>query len=141
MRRILGDEGIEVLLSAETLRVQGRSGAEVGLLVRTASGDRTIEGSEILVAAGRRPNTAGIGLDVASVALDPHGYIEVNERLETSAPEVWAIGECAGSPQFTHASFDDFRIIRDNLAGANRTTRNRLVPYCMFTDPPLAGWG
>ncbi len=102
---------------------------------------QTIEGSDILVAAGRSPNTAGIGLDVAGVELDGRGYIKVNERLETTAPEVWAIGECAGSPQFTHVSFDDFRIIRDNLAGANRTTRDRLVPYCMFTDPPLARVG
>ena len=70
-----------------------------------------------------------------------HGYIKVNERLETSAPDVWAIGECAGSPQFTHVSFDDFRVIRDNLAGGNRTTRDRLIPYCMFTDPPLARVG
>src|SRR5690606_3847840 len=69
------------------------------------------------------------------------GYIDVDERLETSAPGVWAIGECAGSPQFTHASLDDFRIIRDNLAGGRRTTRDRLVPYCMFTDPPLARVG
>jgi pyruvate/2-oxoglutarate dehydrogenase complex dihydrolipoamide dehydrogenase (E3) component len=94
-----------------------------------------------LVAAGRSPNTAGIGLELAGVELDGRGYIRVNERLETSAPEVWAIGECAGSPQFTHVSFDDFRIIRDNLAGAKRTTRDRLVPYCMFTDPPLARVG
>jgi len=109
--------------------------------VRTSSGERTIEGSDILIAAGRSPNTAGIGLDVAGVELESHGYIKVNERLETSAPEVWAIGECAGSPQFTHVSFDDFRIIRDNLAGANRTTRDRLIPFCMFTDPPLARVG
>src|SRR6202007_2629139 len=68
-------------------------------------------------------------------------YIRVNERLETSAPDVWAIGECAGSPQFTHVSEDDFRIIRDNLAGGARSTRDRLVPYCMFTDPPLAHVG
>ena len=81
----------------------------VSLLVRTSSGEQTIEGSDILVAAGRSPNTAGIGLEVAGVELDGHGYIKVNERLETSAPEVWAIGECAGSPQFTHVSFDDFR--------------------------------
>jgi pyruvate/2-oxoglutarate dehydrogenase complex dihydrolipoamide dehydrogenase (E3) component len=93
------------------------------------------------VATGRTPNTAGIGLELAGVELDGRGYIRVNERLETSAPEVWAIGECAGSPQFTHVSFDDFRIIRDNLAGATRTTRGRLVPYCMFTDPPLARVG
>jgi pyruvate/2-oxoglutarate dehydrogenase complex dihydrolipoamide dehydrogenase (E3) component len=73
--------------------------------------------------------------------LDGRGYIRVNERLETSASEVWAIGECAGSPQFTHVSVDDFQIIRDNLAGGKRSTRDRLVPYCMFTDPPLARVG
>jgi pyruvate/2-oxoglutarate dehydrogenase complex dihydrolipoamide dehydrogenase (E3) component len=141
MRRILSDEGIDILLAAETRRVEGRSGKDVSLLVRTSSGEQTIEGSDILVAAGRTPNTAGIGLDVAGVELDNRGYIKVNERLETSAPNVWAIGECAGSPQFTHVSFDDFRIIRDNLAGANRTTRDRLIPFCMFTDPPLARVG
>jgi pyruvate/2-oxoglutarate dehydrogenase complex dihydrolipoamide dehydrogenase (E3) component len=141
LQRILSDEGIQVLVAAETLRVQGRSGEQVSLRVRTPSGEQTIEGSDILVAAGRTPNTAGIGLEVAGVELDGRGYIRVNERLETSAPDVWAIGECAGSPQFTHVSFDDFRIIRDNLAGANRTTRDRLIPYCMFTDPPLARVG
>jgi pyruvate/2-oxoglutarate dehydrogenase complex dihydrolipoamide dehydrogenase (E3) component len=77
------------------------------------------------------------------VRLDGRGYVQVNDRLETSAPDVWAIGECAGSPQFTHASEDDFTIIRDNLArpGGNRTTRGRLIPYCLFTDPPLARVG
>jgi pyruvate/2-oxoglutarate dehydrogenase complex dihydrolipoamide dehydrogenase (E3) component len=136
------DEGIEVHLGAKILRVQGRSGEGVVLQIRTPAGDQTIEGSDVLVAAGRTPNTAGIGLAVAGVALDSRGYIAVNDRLETSAPDVWAIGECAGSPQFTHVSFDDFRVIRDNLAGGDRTTRHRLVPYCMFTDPPLArvGW-
>ena len=141
IRRILSDEGIDILVATETRRVQGRSGKDVSLLVRTPSGEQTIEGSDILVAAGRTPNTAGIGVDVAGVELDGRGYIKVNERLETSAPDVWAIGECAGSPQFTHVSFDDFRIIRDNLAGANRTTRDRLIPYCMFTDPQLARVG
>ena len=105
------------LLAAETLQVQGRSGEDVSLVVRTPPASRPIEGSDILVAAGRIPNTAGIGLEEAGVELDGRGYIRVNERLETSAPEVWAIGECAGSPQFTHVSVDDFRIIRDNLAG------------------------
>ncbi len=75
------------------------------------------------------------------MALNELGYIRVNDRLETTAPGVWAIGECAGSPQFTHVSFDDFRVIRDNLAGLPRSTRDRLVPYCMFTDPPLARVG
>ncbi len=141
IRRIFRDEGIDILVGAEVRRVQGRSGGDVSLLLRTSSGEQTIEGSDILVAAGRSPNTVGIGLDVAGVDLDGRGYIKVNERLETSAPDVWAIGECAGSPQFTHVSFDDFRVIRDNLAGGNRTTRDRLIPYCMFTDPPLARVG
>lgn len=141
VRRILSAEGIDVLLSAETRRVRGISGKEVSVAVAAASGERKIEGSDILVAVGRVPNTAGIGLEEARVQLDSRGYIRVNERLETSAPEVWAVGECAGSPQFTHVSVDDFRIIRDNLAGGQRTTRDRLVPYCMFTDPPLARVG
>ena len=76
-----------------------------------------------------------------SAGRDGRGYIRVNERLETTAPGVWALGECAGSPQFTHVSVDDFRIIRDNLAGGKRSTRDRLVPYCLFTDPPLAHVG
>ncbi|MGH7087842.1 MAG: FAD-dependent oxidoreductase [Stellaceae bacterium] len=141
MQRILDDEGIRFLLGAEPIGVHGRSGDEVGLAVRTASGEQTIEGSDILAAAGRIPSTAGIGLEENGVELDGHGYIRVNERLETTASDVWAIGESAGSPQFTHVSIDDFRIIRDNLAGGKRGTRGRLVPYCMFTDPPLARVG
>ncbi len=141
LHRILGSEGIQFIVAAEIVRVRGRSGEEVAVSVRTASGEHAIEGSDILVATGRIPNTDGIGLDVAEVDLDDRGYIRVNERLETTAPAVWAIGECAGSPQFTHASVDDFRIIRDNLGGGHRSTRDRLVPYCMFTDPPLARVG
>lgn len=139
--RLFADEGIEVLLSAETIQVEGRSGESVRLRVRMPQGERVIEGSDILVATGRTPNTAGIGLDIAGVRLNERGYIHVNDRLETSAQGVWAIGECAGSPQFTHASEDDFRVIRDNLAGGNRTTRDRLMPSCLFTDPQLARVG
>ena len=139
--RMFRDEGIDVLVAAETLRVKGRSGEGVRIDVRMPDGERTIDGSHILVATGRTPNTAGIGLDVAGVELDARGYVAVNDRLETSAPDVWAIGECAGSPQFTHVSFDDFRVLRDNLAGGHRTTRDRLVPFCVFTDPPLARVG
>jgi pyruvate/2-oxoglutarate dehydrogenase complex dihydrolipoamide dehydrogenase (E3) component len=141
VQRILTSEGIQCLLATQTLRVRGRSGEDVSLVVRTTSGEQVIEGSDILVAAGRIPNTDAIGLERAGVELDGRGYVRVNERLETSAPEVWAIGECAGSPQFTHVSVDDFRIIKDNLAGGTRSTRDRLVPYCMFTDPPLARVG
>jgi pyruvate/2-oxoglutarate dehydrogenase complex dihydrolipoamide dehydrogenase (E3) component len=141
IQRILVGEGIDVLVAAETRRVQGRSGEKVSLVVHTPSGEEHVDGTDILVAVGRTPNTAGFGLEQAGVELDERGYIRVNERLETSAPDVWAIGECAGSPQFTHVSVDDFRIIRDNLAGGDRSTRGRLVPYCMFTDPPLAHVG
>jgi pyruvate/2-oxoglutarate dehydrogenase complex dihydrolipoamide dehydrogenase (E3) component len=94
-----------------------------------------------LVGVGCIPNTAGIGLDKAGVDLDALGFIRVNERLQTSAPDVWAIGDCAGSPQFTHVSVDDFRIVRDNMAGGDRSTTDRLVPYVVFTDPPLARVG
>jgi pyruvate/2-oxoglutarate dehydrogenase complex dihydrolipoamide dehydrogenase (E3) component len=141
MQRILSDEGVEFLVSARTLAVEGRSGEAVTMTVRTNSGDRRVEVSDLLVAAGRVPNTAGIGLREAGVELDARGYIHVNERLQTSAPDVWAIGECAGSPHFTHVSVDDFRIIQDNLAGGHRTTHDRLVPHCLFTDPPLAHVG
>jgi pyruvate/2-oxoglutarate dehydrogenase complex dihydrolipoamide dehydrogenase (E3) component len=141
VRRILRDEGIEILTGAEPLKVDGRSGQGVRVTLRTSSGEQVIEGSDLLVAVGRTPNTAGIGLEEAGVALDARGYIRVNERLETTAPGVWAMGDCAGSPQFTHVAGDDFRIVRDNLGGGNRSTRDRLVPYCMFTDPPLAHVG
>ncbi|UGY14362.1 FAD-dependent oxidoreductase [Bradyrhizobium septentrionale] len=141
IRRVLGDEGIQILAGAQLLQVGGRSGDTVTLSLRTPSGEQQIDGSDILVAAGRIPNTAGIGLKEAGVELDGRGYVSVNGRLETSAPDVWAVGECAGSPQFTHISEDDFRIIRDNLAGGHRSTGDRLVPYCMFTDPPLARVG
>ncbi|HET6927334.1 MAG TPA: FAD-dependent oxidoreductase [Hyphomicrobiaceae bacterium] len=141
VHRLLTAEGIDIFFSAKTLHVRGISGEEISLAVATASGQLKIEGSDILVAVGRVPQTAGIGLETTGVELDSRGYIRVNERLETSAARIWAIGECAGSPHFTHVSVDDFRIIRDNLAGGKRTTRDRLVPYCMFTDPPLARVG
>ncbi len=139
--RILRDEGIQVFVAAELLNVRGQSGKGLNLDVLTSEGEQNVEGSDILVAAGRVPNTAGIGLGEVGIELDGRGYIRVNERLGPSAPDVWALGECAGSPLFTHISEDDFRIVRDNLAGGRRSTRDRLVPYCMFTDPPLAHVG
>ena len=117
VQRLLSDEGVGFLVSTQVLKVDGESGKKVTVTVRSAAGEQTIEGSDILVAAGRVPNTAGIGLEKAGIELDDRGYIRVNERLETTAPDVWAIGECAGSPQFTHVSVDDFRIVSDNLAG------------------------
>jgi pyruvate/2-oxoglutarate dehydrogenase complex dihydrolipoamide dehydrogenase (E3) component len=139
--RLFADEGIDVVAPAEIASVSGRSGAGVSLIVRTRSDERTITGSDILVATGRTPNTAGIGLEPAAIELDSRGYVRVNDRLQTTAPNIWAMGECAGSPQFTHASLDDFRIVRDNLAGGNRNTRDRMIPFCLFTDPQVAHVG
>jgi pyruvate/2-oxoglutarate dehydrogenase complex dihydrolipoamide dehydrogenase (E3) component len=141
LAQILAGEGIEVLAPTHIVGVHGRSGGEVQLVVSMPAGEKTISGSDILVSAGRTPNTSGIGLESVGIQLDRNGYIHVNERLETSVPHVWAIGECAGSPQFTHASLDDFRIVRDNLAGGSRTTRGRIMPSCLFTDPQVAHIG
>ena len=139
--QIFASEGIDVIAPVEILSVHGRSGTDVTLTVQSSSGEKTIAGSDILVATGRTPNTAGIGLEVAGVELDQRGYVKVNDRLQTTAPNIWAIGECAGSPQFTHISLDDFRVIRDNLAGIDRTTRGRMIPSCLFTDPQVAHVG
>ena len=130
-----------MLLSALVRRVEGRSGKRVRLHLETAGGERAIEGTDLLVAAGRTPNTDGIGLELAGIELDERGYAVVGDRLETTAPGVWAVGDCAGSPQFTHVAYDDFRVVHDSLKGGDRTTRDRLVPFCMFTDPILARVG
>jgi len=139
--RILRAEGIEILLRTAAIAIQGLSGDAVEVKTRTESGSAQLQGSDLLVAVGRVPNTADIGLEEAGVQLDSRHYIEVNGRLETSASGVWAIGECAGSPQFTHASVDDFRVVSENMLGGNRTTSGRLIPYVLFTDPPLAHVG
>ena len=141
IRDILTREGIEVHLNTQPLAVRGISGDAVTLTIRTADGEIDIDGSDILVAVGRIPNTHDVGLDKAGIETDPRGYIRVTEQLETTAPDVWAIGECAGSPQFTHASVDDFAIVRDNMAGSSRSINDRLLPSVMFTDPPLARVG
>jgi pyruvate/2-oxoglutarate dehydrogenase complex dihydrolipoamide dehydrogenase (E3) component len=135
------DEGIEVLLGAQVSKVEGQSGKTVRVYAKDGPGERIIEGTDLLVSIGRTPNTKGIGLEQVGVELDAHGYIKVNERLETTASNVWAMGDCAGSPQFTHVAYHDFRVVRDNLKGGNRTTKDRIVPFCMFTDPELARVG
>lgn len=141
VRTIFEEDGIDVVLSARTEAVEGRSGGRVRLRVKTPAGERTIEASDVLVAAGRTPNTRGIGLEAAGIDLDERGFVKVDECLRTTAPGVWAMGECAGSAQFTHVAFDDFRVVRDNLAGKPRSTAGRLVPYCAFIDPELARVG
>ena len=135
------EEGIEVLLGTRVSKVEGRSGNRVTVHINDSHGSRAIEGTDLLVATGRKANTEGIGLDVTGVQLDEHGFVKVNDRLETTSDNIWAMGDCAGSPQFTHVAEDDFRIVYGNLTGGNRNTRDRLIPFCMFTDPELARVG
>jgi pyruvate/2-oxoglutarate dehydrogenase complex dihydrolipoamide dehydrogenase (E3) component len=134
-------EGIVTVANTNLGRVEGESGHGVRLHGSRRGSEIIVEGSHLLVATGRLPNTEGIGLELAGIKTTQKGFVEVNERLETSAPGVWALGDCAGSPFFTHISFDDFRIVRDNLGGAHRTTTGRQVPSCLFTDPELARVG
>ena len=135
------DEGIEVLAGAMLTRVEGASGESVRLHATRGGSETVIEGTHLLAAAGRTPNTDGIGLEVAGVEVDGRGHVKVDERLRTTAEGVWAVGDCAGSPYFTHVAFDDFRVVRDNLAGGHRVTTGRQVPSCLFTDPELARVG
>jgi pyruvate/2-oxoglutarate dehydrogenase complex dihydrolipoamide dehydrogenase (E3) component len=141
IRDLLEDEGIDVLLNARIKQVSGKSGESVSIVIEQNGAELTLTGTHLLVAAGRTPNTEGLGLELAGVELTGPGYIKVNERLQTTAQGVWAIGEVAGSPLFTHISIDDFRVVHSNLTGYDRVTTGRQVPYCLFTDPELAHIG
>lgn len=141
LQTLLQDEGVELLLKAQVKSVSGTSGKSVSVILEKDGAEKILEGTHLLVAAGRVPNTKDIGLQLAGVSLTDKGYIKVNERLETTAPGVWAVGEVAGSPQFTHISEDDFRVVRDNMLGGNHVTTGRQVPFCLFTDPEFARIG
>jgi pyruvate/2-oxoglutarate dehydrogenase complex dihydrolipoamide dehydrogenase (E3) component len=135
------DEGITVVTNAKISRVKGNSGEWIRLLGSRDGTELFLEGTHLLVAGGRTPNTNGIGLEKAGVETTDRGHVKVNERLQSTAEGVWAIGDCAGSPQFTHISGNDFAVVRDNMAGCSRVTTGRQVPFCMFTDPELARIG
>jgi len=141
LHSLFADEGIDTVLNARIKRVSGKTGESVRIILDQDGAEKTLEGSHVLVAAGRTPNTEGLGLELAGIELTDRGYLKVNERLQTTAAGVWAIGEVAGSPQFTHVSIDDFRVVRDNLDGGNRVTTGRQVPFCLFTDPEFAHIG
>jgi pyruvate/2-oxoglutarate dehydrogenase complex dihydrolipoamide dehydrogenase (E3) component len=141
LQQLFQDEGIDFVPNAKVRRISGTSGQSVTLEIGQGSQEKTLQGSHLLLAAGRTPNTEGIGLELAGVELTDRGYIKVNEQLATTAPGVWAIGEVAGSPQFTHVSVDDFRVVHDSITGGKRVTTGRLIPSCMFTDPELAHIG
>ncbi|UWZ82023.1 dihydrolipoyl dehydrogenase family protein [Occallatibacter riparius] len=141
LRLLFIDEGIELCLGTHVRHVSGTSGGSVSVHTEQNGIGRTLTGSHVLVAAGRTPNTQGLGLEHAGIELTHRGYIKVNNRLQTTAADVWAIGEVAGSPQFTHISVDDFRVVHDNINGIDHVTSGRQVPYCLFTDPELARIG
>jgi pyruvate/2-oxoglutarate dehydrogenase complex dihydrolipoamide dehydrogenase (E3) component len=141
VRELFQDEGIDLSIGTILQRVEGTSGAGVRLQVTRGGVEVVIEGTHLLVAGGRVPNTDSIGLERVNVETDGRGHVKVDERLQTTAPGVWAVGDCAGSPHFTHIAFDDFRVVRDNLLGGHRVTTGRQVPFCLFTDPELARIG
>ena len=141
LRELFRDDGIDVLMDARIKQVLGKSGESVKIVLEQKGVEKTIEGSHLLVAAGRVPNTEGLGLELAGVEVTDRGFLKVNERLQTTAPGVWGIGEVAGSPLFTHISIDDFRVVHSNIMGGNRVTTGRQVPFCLFTDPEFARIG
>jgi pyruvate/2-oxoglutarate dehydrogenase complex dihydrolipoamide dehydrogenase (E3) component len=141
LEELCRDEGIAVATNTKIHRVEGKSGEWVKLHGTRNGVEVVLEGTHLLVASGRTPNTGNIGLDLAGVERTERGFVKVNERMQTTAEGTWAIGDCAGSPHFTHISFDDFRVVRDNITGGNRVTTGRQVPFCMFTDPEFARIG
>jgi pyruvate/2-oxoglutarate dehydrogenase complex dihydrolipoamide dehydrogenase (E3) component len=141
LRKALEAEGMQFVLNARPEGVLQKNGATT-LSYKVPAGTETVSGSHLLVATGRIPNTDDLGLDRAGIALNKDGSIKVNDKLETNVPGVWALGDCKGGPAFTHISYNDFQIVYGNLVeGKNLTTKNRIVPYCVFTDPQLGGVG
>jgi pyruvate/2-oxoglutarate dehydrogenase complex dihydrolipoamide dehydrogenase (E3) component len=139
---IMRQDGIEVLLSTQTQRAEQGNDGKIRLRVSTPEGERRLEGSHLLVAAGRPPNTDRLNLEAAGIETDKRGQIKVNERLETNVEGVYALGDVKGGPAFTHISYDDFRIVRTNLLeGGNATITDRKVPYTLFIDPQLGRAG
>jgi pyruvate/2-oxoglutarate dehydrogenase complex dihydrolipoamide dehydrogenase (E3) component len=140
--KILRQDGLNVLLETSPLKVAQTAAGQIELTVKTPAGEHSLTGSHLLLATGRAPNTNRLNLEIAGVQLDQRGFIQVNERLETNVPGIYALGDVKGGPAFTHISYDDFRIIRTNLLhGGNATTRDRLVPYTVFIDPQLGRVG
>jgi pyruvate/2-oxoglutarate dehydrogenase complex dihydrolipoamide dehydrogenase (E3) component len=139
---ILQEDGIEILLAAEAIRVAKAADTSVRLTVKTPRGERVLTGSHLLVAPGRIPNVESLNLAAAGVAINSKGFIRVNEFLETNIPGIYAMGDVKGGPAFTHISYDDFRILKTNLIDGGKTSiLGRLVPYTVFIDPQLGRVG
>jgi pyruvate/2-oxoglutarate dehydrogenase complex dihydrolipoamide dehydrogenase (E3) component len=140
--KIMREDGLEVLLETRPVSVKQLFKGNIQLTVQTKTGERTLNGSHLLMAAGRIPNTDWLNLDAAGIQTDKRGFIQVNERLETNVPGIYALGDVKGGPAFTHISYDDFRIIHTNLLEkGNASIHERLVPYAVFIDPQLGRIG
>jgi len=141
VKKILHQDGIEIVLNAQARRVD-RSSGEILLQIQSSGNSKTLAGSHLLVATGRVPNSDTLNLGAVRVRTDEHGFIEVNDRLETTAEGIYALGDIKGGPAFTHISYDDFRIVRANLIEKkSASTKGRQVPYCLFIDPQLGRVG
>ena len=141
LAKIFAEDGIELIFNAKATAA-AKTGGGVSLTVSTEGGEKTLSGSHLLLAAGRTPNTDQLNLEAAGLKPDEHGFVPVNERLETSVAGIYALGDVKGGPAFTHISYDDYRIVAANLLeGGNRTTKDRPVPYTVFTDPELGRIG
>ncbi len=139
---ILRDEGITILTSAALIRAEPAGGGRLQLTVRTEDGDEEIKGSHLLAAVGRIPNTDALNPEAAGIRLDNQGFVEVDEYLQTSVPGVYAMGDVSGGPAFTHASYDDYRVLRANLVRHEKvSTQDRIVPHVVFIDPQLGRVG
>src|SRR5438067_972947 len=140
--KIMREDGLEILLETRPVSVKQLSRGNIELTVQTKTGERTLNGSHLLMAAGRVPNTDWLNLDAAGIQTDKRAFIQVNEKLETNVAGIYALGDVKGGPAFTHISYDDFRIIRTNLLEhGNATIHERLVPYTVFIDPQLGRVG
>ncbi len=141
LQKALEVEGIEFRLNANSTKVEKQQ-SQIVLTFNSNGQTETIRGSHLLAATGRAPNTGELGLDKAGVALDSHGYVKVNGRLETGVPGIWALGDVKGGPAFTHISYNDYQIVFANIIeGRNLTFENRYLPYSLFTDPQLGRVG
>ncbi|MDO7853517.1 mercuric reductase [Hymenobacter convexus] len=142
LEECLTEAGVELVLGAETRRVSRAADGHITVTLDTKDGERRLRGSHLLVAVGREPNTRDLGLENTGITLDKKGYIEVNEHLQTGTRGVYALGDVKGGPQFTHISYDDYRIVRDALLhSSQRTTEGRDMPYVVFTEPQLGRIG
>jgi pyruvate/2-oxoglutarate dehydrogenase complex dihydrolipoamide dehydrogenase (E3) component len=153
LRKILVEDGMEVLLSTDAIKIKASTDGGIELGVRSADGEKSLSATKILLASGRRPNTDKLAVDKAGITTDKQGYVQTNDRLKTNVEGIYAMGDARGPPAFTHISYDDFRVLRDGSglfqkqegAGYRQSAtikdREGLIPYCLYTDPQLGHVG